>query len=241
MYYYLIIGLQGFCLYHCYTHRNNYYWFLAIIFLPVVGSVLYLFMNVFQKRDVEKVQETLITAINPTKKIKDLEKRFKFSATFENQVALADAYLEEGMNREAIFNYEASLKDVFANDFYVLSKLVEANYYANDFKKAITEAAKIEKDFKFRKSKASFLFAMALEKEVELHRAEELLNTFDAPYSNFMERLELARFLIRNNKLTEGKAVYNEMLAEAENMSKSSSRANRGFIKKAREERNALQ
>ncbi|MEO1548530.1 MAG: hypothetical protein AAFU74_17435 [Bacteroidota bacterium] len=190
---------------------------------------------------MEKVQETLIMAINPTKKIKDLEKRFKFSATFENQVALADAYLEEGMNREAIFNYEASLKDVFANDFYVLSKLVEANYYANDFKKAITEAAKIEKDSKFRKSKASFLFAMALEKEGELHRAEELLNTFDAPYSNFMERLELARFLIRNNKLTEGKAVYNEMLAEAENMSKSSSRANRGFIKKAREERNALQ
>ncbi|MEL6305845.1 MAG: hypothetical protein AAFQ20_13795, partial [Bacteroidota bacterium] len=164
-----------------------------------------------------------------------------FSATFENQVALADAYLEEGMNSEAISNYEAALKDVFANDFYVISKLVEANYYANEFQKAITEAAKIEKDAKFRKSKSAFLYAMALEKEGELNRAEELLNTFDAPYSNFMERLELARFLIRNKKLIEGKAVYDEMLEESENMSKSSSRANRPFIKKAREERNALQ
>lgn len=240
MYYYLIIALQGFCLYHCYTHRNNYYWFLAIIFLPVVGSLLYLFMNVFQKRDVEKVQETLVTAINPTKKIKDLEKRFKFSATFENQVALADGYLEEGMFSEAISNYEASLKDVFAKDFYVISRLVEANYYANEFQKAIEEASKIETDSKFRKSKASFLYAMALEKEGNLTKAEELLNAFDAPYSNFPERLELARFLVRNSKLAEGKAVYDEMLAESENMSKSSSRANRPFIKKAKEERNAL-
>ena len=84
-------------------------------------------MNVFQKRDLVKVQENIATTINPTKKIRDLEKKFKFSTTFENQVALADAYLEAGMYTKAIQNYEASLKDVFKKDFYVISKLFVFN------------------------------------------------------------------------------------------------------------------
>ena len=236
MYYYFIIALQAFCVYHCYSNRNNYYWIFIIIFLPVIGSFLYLFMNVFRRRDIEKVQESLVTAINPTKKIKDLEKRFKFSETFENQVALADAYLDERMYQEAIANYEASLKDMFLNDFYVISKLVEAYYYSSDFSKAISYANRISADSKFRKSRASFLMGMALEKEGNASKAEQILRTFDAPYSNFMERLELARFLHRNDKKSDAKEVYQEMVSESENMSKPSYRLNRELIKKAKEE-----
>nr|WP_165770004.1 hypothetical protein [Allomuricauda parva] len=213
---------------------------MAIIFIPVIGSILYLFMNVFRKRDIEKVQESLATAINPSKKIKDLEKKFKFSSTFENQVALADAYLDEKMYAEAITNYEASLKDVFSNDFYVISKLVEAHYFSSDFENAISYAKKIDQNSSFRKSDASFLYGMALEKGGNIVKSEEILRTFDAPYSNFMERLELARFLIRNNKLEEGRTVYQEIVSESENMSKQSYRLNRDLIKKSKEELSLL-
>lgn len=240
MYYYVIVALQGFCVYHCYTHRNNYYWIFAIIFLPLVGSILYLFMNVFQKRDIEKVQESLVTAINPSKKIKDLERRFKFSETFENQVSLADAYLNEGMYEEAIKNYRASLKDVFVNDFYAISKLVEAYCYAADYDNAIHYVDKIKDNPSFRKSKASFLYGLALEKTGGIELAEEYLRIFDAPYSNFNERLELSRFLVRQNKIEEAKEVLQEMISESEHMSRQSFRTNREVIKKAKEEFVAL-
>lgn len=236
MYYYLIIGLQAFCVYHCYTNRNSYYWIFAIIFLPLVGCLLYLFMNVFQKRDIDKVQENLVTAINPSKKIKDLQKKLKFSETFENQVALADAYLNEKMYAVAIQHYESSLKDVFENDFYVISKTMEAYYFSSDFKKAIEYAERISQNSKFRKSRASFLYGMALEKIGEPEKAEEQLRIFDAPYSNFMERLELSRFLVRQNKLDEGKTIYNEMISESENMSRQTYRMNKNIINKAKEE-----
>ncbi|MEM9363585.1 MAG: hypothetical protein AAGA43_13175 [Bacteroidota bacterium] len=202
----------------------------------MIGSLLYLFLNVFKKRDIEKAQESLVAAINPSKKIKDLEKKFKFSATFENQVALADAYLDEQMYPEAIANYQASLKDMFFHDFYVISKLVEACYFSSDFANVISQAERISDDSKFRKSKASFLYGMALEKEGDIKKAEEILKTFDAPYSNFMERLELARFFVRNHKIAEGKMVYQEMVSESENMSKQSYRTNREIIKRAKEE-----
>lgn len=236
MYYYVIIALQGFCVYHCYTNRNSYYWILAIIFLPLIGCLLYLFTQVFRKRDIEKVQENLVTAINPSKKIKDLEKKYRFSETFENRVALADAYLDEGLYPEAIGYYEASLKDVFSSDFYVLSKLIEAYYYSSDFENVVDYGEKIRSNSKFRKSKASFLFGMALDKTGNHQLAEEILRHFDSPYSNFMERLELCKFLIRQDKKEEAKDILQEMVLEAENMSNPNYRKNRELIKRAKEE-----
>lgn len=240
MYYYFIIALQGFCVYHCYTKRNSYYWIFAIIFLPVLGSLLYLFINVVQKRDIEKAQETLATVINPSKKIKDLEKRLKFSETFENRVALADAYLDEKMYNEAIEHYQGSLKDVFKNDFYVLTKLQEAYYYTSKFQDSINIAKRILDNPSFKKSRSSFLYGMALEKNGDLARAEIFLKNFNAPYNYYMERLELARFLVRNNKIEDGREVYQEMVNESENMSRQSLRNNRLIIRKAKEELNQL-
>lgn len=240
MYYYAIIALQGFCVYHCYTNRNNYYWIFAIIFLPVIGSLLYLFMNVFQKRDIEKIQDDLVTAINPSKKIKDLEKKLKFSETFENRVALADAYLDESLYSEAIAQYESSLKDVFAKDFYVISKLLEAHYNASNFEEVIQCAEKIYDNAKFRKSKASFLYALTLEKQGNVQLAEEILRIFDAPYSNFMQRLELARFLVRHNKQEDARELYREMISESQNMSKPNFRQNHAIIKLVKEELQVL-
>ena len=240
MYYYLIIALQGFCIYHCYTNRNSYYWILAIIFLPVVGCLIYLFMNVFQKRDIEKAQEEIVAVINPSKRIKDLEKKLKFSESFENRVKLADAYLEENMFDSAIENYEASLKDVFKNDYYVLSKLLEAYYFSTQFGKSIEIAERIEDNTKFKKSRASFLYALALEKTGKIEEAETYLIKFDAPYNYYMERLELARFFVRQRENEKARNTYQEIVDEAENMSRQSYRTNRVLIKKAKEELKTL-
>ena len=177
MYYYLILALQAYCFYHCFSSKNPYYWFFVILFLPVIGCAVYLFMNVIRKKDVETLQKELTAVINPTKKIKDLENKLKFSDTFESKVALADAYLENKMYPEAIVQYKASLINMFQNDFYVLSKLQEAYYFSSDFKKSLEYAKRIEDQPKFKKSKASFLYALALEKEGDVATAEKILKT----------------------------------------------------------------
>lgn len=235
MMYYFTIALQAYCVYHCITNRNTFYWIFAIIFLPVVGALLYLFMNVFNKQGIHKVQEDITSVINPSKKITDLEKKFQFSTTFENQVALADAYLEAKMFDKAIENYEASLKDVFINDHYALSKLVEAYYYSSQADKALVIAERLKDQIKFKKTKASFLYALALEKEGDIEKAEKFLILFDAPYSYYEERLELAKFYIRNRQLEKSKVLLSEMVFESERMSKISYRQNSKVIKKIKE------
>lgn len=235
MYYYLLLGLQVYCAYHCYTNRNQYYWYFAIIFLPVIGCLVYLFANVIRERDIEKVQQNLVTTINPTKQIKDLEKKFKFSETFVNQVALADAYLEAEHFEKAIENYEASLKDVFKNDFYTMSKLEEAYYYSSKFNESIACAEKIKDSPKFKKSRAAFLYALALDKTERVEEAEALLKTFDAPYSRYQERIELSKFFIRNDKSNKAREILEEIVTESEGMSKTSYKQNRILISKAKE------
>ncbi len=235
MYYYLIVALQGYCVYHCYTNRNAYYWFLLIIFLPILGSLIYLFYNVISKKDIDRVQDGLVTVINPSKKITDLEKKFKFADTFENQSALADAYLEAEMYDKAIDNYEACLSGTFQNDFYVSSKLQEAYYFSSRFDESIQCAETIKDKPKFEKSRAAFLYALALEKSGDTKLAQRYLEQFDAPYSRYLERLELAKFYIRNSKKNEATALLKEIVNESEGMSKVSFRENRLLLKKAQE------
>ena len=192
-------------------------------------------MNVFRRSDIDKAQENITAVINPSKKISDLEKKFKFSGTFENQVRLADAYLEAEHFEKAIEHYQSSLKDVFQNDFYVISKLEEAHYFSSNFEKAMYYAEKIKDNSKFKKSRAAFLYGLALEKTGNVEKAEEVLKSFNAPYSRYMERIELAKFYDRNGKLENSKEILEEILTESEGMSKQSLRQHRILIKKARE------
>ena len=192
-------------------------------------------MYPYQKQDVDKNQENITSAIKPTKKITDLEEKLKFSETFENQTALADAYLEAGMHEQSIANYEASLKGTFHNDFHVISKLQEAYYFSSRFEKAIASAERIIDYPKFNKSRASFLYALVLEKTGKVERAETYLSHFDVPYNKYLERLELAKFYIRNAKTDKARQLLKEIGKESVGMSAVSYRENKIPIDKAKE------
>jgi len=241
LYYYFVIVLQAYCIYHCYTKRNNYFWYFVILFIPLLGCILYLFTQVFQKRELDKAQESILAVVNPGKKISDLEAKFYFAETFENQVALADAYLDSQLYEKAIANYNAALGRGFQNDFYTIAKLEEAYYCASAYKEAIKCAEKIKNNSKFKKSKALFYYGLSLEKIGSLAVAEEMLQRFDAPFSNYKERLNLVQFYRRNNKLVEAKSLLQELVLESEQMTKQTRNTTRGIIKKVKEELAELQ
>ncbi len=235
MVYYFTIALQGFCIYHAYRNRSQYYWFLLIIFLPVIGSLIYLFTHVFSKKDIDKVQDELVSLVNPTKKISDLEKKFQFNDSFENKVALGDAYLEGGFFDAAIEKYKASLQGVFKNDFYVISNLIKAYFEKKDYIKVIEFAQRIIDKKEFKLSKTQFFYVISLEKIGRLDEAEENLNQMNIRYSNYEERVFLGHFLLRRNKEDLAKEIFEEILVEAQHMTKLNKRLNKFWIQKAEE------
>ncbi|WP_109438935.1 tetratricopeptide repeat protein [Aquimarina sp. AU119] len=218
MQYFLIIALQGYCVYHAIKNKSNYYWFFVIMLLPVLGSVIYLFTQVFNKKDLDVVQNEIVNVINPTKKIKDLQKQLDFADTFQNRVNLADALLEAGDYTYAIQEYEKAHNT--NNDVGVLKKLIEGYYQIKNYEKIISSAEKIVDRSDFKGSRSQFLYGLALEEDQQSEKAEEHLRQIDQRYSNYKERYTLAQFLLKKGKTEDAKEILFEILTEAQHMSK---------------------
>ena len=230
MYYYLILALQGYCIYHMYKHRNPYYWVFLILFLPVIGCVIYLITQVYNKRDAEKITSEITNIINPTKKVRDLEKRLEFSETYQNQVNLADAYLEIKDYNNAIPHYLEALQDRSQNNFYATTQLIEAYFNIEDCDKVVFYVEKIKEHPEFKKSRTQFLYGLALERLGKIEEAETNLKQIDIRYSFYEERLILAKFLLSIKKDDEAKEIINEIHKESQHMTKPNKRIYRATI-----------
>jgi len=231
MLYYLTIALQVFCVYHMYKHKNSYYWIFLIIFLPVVGCLVYLITQVYSKRDVDRFQEDFTTIINPTKKVKDLERTLEFSETFQNRVNLADAYLEIKDYNNAITQYKNAIVKDFNNNKYVIFQLIQCYYRVEDYDKVVFYAEKVKHLTEFKGSKAQFFFGMSLAELGQIDLAEIQLKAINQRYSNYDERLALAQFLVDKNKTTEAKELLEEIYNESLHMTSSNKRKYRSTIK----------
>ncbi|NMH87879.1 hypothetical protein [Flavivirga algicola] len=230
MYYYLIIALQVFCIYHLYKNRNPYYWFFIIFFIPVIGCVIYLITQVYNKRDAEKITNEITHIINPTKKVKDLEKQLQFSESYQNRVNLADAYLEIKDYNSAIPHYLEALEDSSQNDFYVIKQLIEAYFNIEDCEHVILYVERIKEHPEFKKSRTQFLYGLALERVGKLEEAEENLKQIDVRYSFYDERLIYAKFLLSRNKKDEAKEILEDVSTESQHMTKPNKRIYRATI-----------
>ena len=232
MLYYLVIGLQIYCAYHVYKNRNNMYWYFIIFFIPVIGFIIYLLTQVINKTDVTQITEEITTIINPTKKIKELETALKFSNTFQNKINLADAYAQNKEYQNAIEHYENALESNFKDDPHTINKLIICYYNIQDYDKVIAYAPKIDLQKNFKET--LFFYGLALEKRGELELAEIQLRKIDIRYSHYSERLELSKFLIRNNKKDAAKEILTEVITEINAMTNANARKNRSILSEAR-------
>lgn len=230
MYFYLIIALQGFCIYHMYKNRNPYYWAFLILFLPLVSCIIYFITQVYNKRDAEKISNEIAHVINPTKKVKDLEKRLEFSESYQNRVNLADAYIEIKDYNNAIPHYLEALEDKSQKNFYATKQLIEAYFNVEDCEKVIQYSEQIKDHPEFKKSRTQFLYGLALERIGKIEEAEANLRQIDIRYSFYEERLLLAKFLLSINKNNDAKDILNEVQTESNHMTKPNKRLYRATI-----------
>lgn len=230
MHYYLIIALKVFCFYHIYKNHKTYYWYFVVIFIPVAGGIFYIITQVLSGGDVDKIQNELTTIINPTKKVKDLERKIQFTDTYQNRIDLADAYFEIRAYKNAIVNYEKTLEDTVQNPEHSIKHLIQCYFEIEDYDKVIRYADKIKYLPEFKGSSSQFCYGLALQATGEIEKAEEELRQIDRPYSNYNERLQLAKFYLSHNKTEEGKTLLEEIYNESQYMTKTNRRLFRSTI-----------
>jgi hypothetical protein len=230
MRYYIIIALQAYCLYHIYKNRKPYYWYFLVFFITIIGPIIYFIINIYNRRDAEKIQSEITSIINPTKKIRDLEKKIEFSDSYTNRIQLADAYVHNGDMPNAIINYKHTLKDLDQNDLYARQRLTLCYFQLDDYVGVEEHAEKIKDKSEFIGSKQQFCYGLALKELGKVEEAETQLKQIDRPYSNYEERLELAKFYLGNNRTSEGTELLQEISNESQHMTKPNRRLYRNTI-----------
>lgn len=219
IYYYLTIALQVYCCYDAYKNRREIYWYAIVLLLPVIGSLIYLIMNVFINKEAQGISNEITTAINPSKRIKELTDKVEFSDTFANRVALADAYFKREEYQSALVNYQTVLDGPHKNDVYVQEQLVMTNYFLNNYEKVVAVAKSLKANSEFRASKILFYLGLSYKALGKFNNAEKNLRALDVRYSNYQERLVLAQFLLEREKPKEAKELVEELLSEFNYMS----------------------
>ena len=230
MYFYLIVAFQSFCIYHAYKHRKPYYWYFLVFFIPVLGSVIYIITQVYNQKDAEKIQGEITAMVNPTGKLKALENKLEFSDTYTNRIELADAYVQNMDMPNAILNYKKTLEDTVQDDLYARQQLVLCYLQLKDYLGVVEHAEMIKSKSEFIGSKQQFCYGLALKELDRLEEAEVQLKQIDRPYSNYAERLELAKLYLETDRKSEGEDLLNEIYAESQNMTKTNKSLYRATI-----------
>ena len=235
-YYYLILILQGICVFHSIRRGNQSKWIWLIVFLPLFGSIAYIFTEIIKKQHVSKIQKDVVTIVNPGGKLKELEKTFQFSDTFTNRVALADAYLAINQFDKAISLYEPALQGVFNDNEHVVKQLITAYYQVGRFEDINRIAPRIRKSVNFSKSHSNLLFAKALDKAGQLQLAEDEYRAMNHRYANYEARYEYGEFLLRHKRPEDAAFQFKDIIDEGEHMNRREKANEKIWLEKARME-----
>ncbi|HYV94033.1 MAG TPA: hypothetical protein VE978_19810, partial [Chitinophagales bacterium] len=216
-----------------------YGWIWLIVFLPVVGCLVYLFSEMFTRREVDNIQSNLGAIINPRGKIKELEERLRFTDTFQNRVLLADAYLDSGNSDKAIELYESCISSSLP-DNHVPMQLMLCYFEKERYADVVKMAEKVIKSIEFSRSRSKLIYALSLEKIGKHELAEQQFKSMNGRFSNHENRIYYGQFLLRAGRVEEAKEVFSEMNDEVSHLNGRERRANRTWYAKAKEELDKL-
>ncbi len=106
-------ALQLLCIVHAMRTGREFYWIWIVLFLPYVGGLAYLIVEILpglgSRRHLSAAKAAVDRVFVPGRKLRDLGNRASFSPTVENRTAYADALAEAGAWSEALAEYEACL------------------------------------------------------------------------------------------------------------------------------------
>ena len=234
--YLVSIILQAICVMHCLAKGSQQRWIWIIIFLPVIGCIIYFFTEIVSANQVRGWQSGVGSLLGSVGRIGRLENNLRFADTFNNRVMLADAYLAVGRTDEAIELYTSSLTGAFTENEYVIKQLIRAYSEKERYAGVIMMARKLYGRPQFARSKEHVLYARALAYTGDVTAAEQEFMKMKGRFADFEARYQYGLFLRGMGREKEARLVFEDITGEASHLSSRERRDNRVWIVKAKEE-----
>jgi hypothetical protein len=209
--------------YHALKTGRAYWWLFVIMAFPVIGCLLYYFVEVFpntrESLKAEKAVQAIVKSFDPDKSLREHVANLEDCGSVENRITLARSCMERRMFGEAASLYRSCLAGVHESDPGIRFGLAAALLGAEEFKEAHTVAQALRQSHaSFRAPEVQLIAARALE---GLGRFDEALAGYRVladTYSGEEGRWRYGALLVRMGRGAEAGDIFRRMLRNAARM-----------------------
>ena len=233
--------IQLLCIIHIVKTGRSWWWIYLIIFLPVVGGLAYLVVEILPslrlRRKAFPVKTEVGGSIIPGRRIKLLEEQLKYSDTFVNRKTLADEYYKIGDYTRALDLYKKCLIGLYVDDNTAKLGLVKCYYELKQYEEAqqVLEAMR-NKNGDFDYEDALRLYCKTIEeteaKETVISEYEKIM----AKDKNFELEYMYGSYLSRQNEIDKARAILNDIVAQGVQLKNLRVRFDRTWVQEAEKE-----
>src|SRR5271154_4164749 len=132
----LILFVQIACLIHAGRTGRPYFWFMIILFVPGLGILGYLVIEVIpgllRGRAAARLSQTVSTGLDPTRQYREFARAVRTVPSVANFRALADECVRLGRYEEAIYLYKSALSGIHETEPGTMLGLAMAEFRSGD-------------------------------------------------------------------------------------------------------------
>ncbi len=228
------------CIIHAGKHGLLMPWLYVIIFLPVIGSIAYLAVNVLPSMlsspDVQKVKDVALDLRDPERHLRKLKHDAELSHSVEARQKLADEYMRIGRAEEGLPIYRDLAAGPFADDPRLQMGFARSLVETGNFAEAAEVLDRYQHDHPTATdSEGHLLFARALagQRKTDLAVAEyeALIKYFPGPEALF----RYAEYLLVMGRDTDARAHFTTIVKTIDTSPPHVRRINARWYKLAKE------
>jgi hypothetical protein len=226
--------------YHALKTGRPCWWLFVIMGFPVMGCLLYYFIEVFpssrESRSAEKAVRAISKALDPDKGLRARVAAVEACGSVENRMLLARECGEHRMYEDAAALYRSCLAGVHESDPDIRYGLATALLLSGKYGEALSAAQKLRASHPaFRVTDVGLAIARALE---GINRLEEALAEFGVladSYPGEEGRWRYGALLSRLGRAQDAQEVFRRMLRNGERMPAHYRDAQRDWLDLARQ------
>ena len=226
--------------YHALKTGRAYWWLFVIMGFPVMGCLLYYFIEVFpssrESRSAHNAARAISRALDPERELRTRVAELEACGSVENRIALARECIEQRMYAEAAALYRSCLAGVHGSDLDIRQGLAQALVLGGRHEEALAVAQKLRTSHPtYRAPAVGLVIAQALE---GCQRLEEALAEFQRLAETFPGeegRWRYGALLERLGRGEDARDVFRGMLRNAERQPSHYREAQRDWLDLARQ------
>jgi hypothetical protein len=202
---------------HAYRTGRMNPWLWLIVFVPFLGSLLYIILELVPEfaggRTARTMKHSLVTTMDPGRDYRTMARDVEIAPTVQNRLRLAEECLRLGRTQEAANLYEASATGLYAADPAVLGGLARARFGTGDLAgaRAALDAVRSENP-DWRPADVQLLYARILDGQGHTLEALAALRALATTYPGEEARCRYAELLARSGEANAARAEYQEIV-----------------------------